>query len=259
MTCRVSKKSPPTLAGLARAAQDRGQAVGAAGDALQAFRPVVHAVHAGHHRQQHLRGADVAGRLLAADVLLAGLQGQAVGGVALGVDRDADQAAGHRALERVAAGHERRVRAAEAERHAEALAVADHDVGAPFARRLEQGQGQQVGNEHIQRVVRMDGVRMCAPVEQPAGGGRALHQHEVVALGHCGVESCWNGHFNGKAERLGAGMQDFQSADKPPHQKALDLTAALRPGHGSAVAVASSSSEALAMSMPERSAHICWS
>ena len=40
--------------------------------------PVVDGVHAGHHREQHLRGADVARGLLAADVLLARLQRQAV-------------------------------------------------------------------------------------------------------------------------------------------------------------------------------------
>ena len=40
----------------------------------------------GHHGEQHLRGADVAGRLLAADVLLAGLQREPVGRRAVGVD-----------------------------------------------------------------------------------------------------------------------------------------------------------------------------
>src|SRR5213078_3062197 len=43
----------------------------------QALGPVVHRVHARHHGQQHLRGADVARGLLAADVLLACLQGHA--------------------------------------------------------------------------------------------------------------------------------------------------------------------------------------
>ncbi|KAG1316723.1 hypothetical protein G6F63_015950 [Rhizopus arrhizus] len=44
-----------------RRGQDRGQAVGAAGDAGQAVRAVVDGVHRRHHRQQHLRGADVGG------------------------------------------------------------------------------------------------------------------------------------------------------------------------------------------------------
>jgi hypothetical protein len=88
----------------------------------------------GHDRQQHLRGADVGRRLLAADVLLAGLQREAVRGCAVGVDGDADQAAGHLPLEPVAHRHVAGVRAAEAHRHAEALGRADDDVGAQLAR-----------------------------------------------------------------------------------------------------------------------------
>ncbi len=60
------------------------EGVGAGGDAAEALWAVVDGVHARHHRQQHLRGADVAGRLLAADVLLAGLDRHAVGGVTTG-------------------------------------------------------------------------------------------------------------------------------------------------------------------------------
>ena len=47
--------------------------MGMAGDAGQALRPVPQSVESGHHRQQDLRGTDVRGRLLAADMLLAGL------------------------------------------------------------------------------------------------------------------------------------------------------------------------------------------
>ena len=61
------------------AGQVGGAAVDAAGDAAQPLGPVVHGVHGGHDRQQDLGGADVRGRLLAADVLLARLQGKPVG------------------------------------------------------------------------------------------------------------------------------------------------------------------------------------
>ena len=71
-------------------------------EAAQPVRAVPDRVHAGHDGEQHLRGADVAGRLLPADVLLTGLQRQPVGGVAVGVDADADQAAGQRPLEALA-------------------------------------------------------------------------------------------------------------------------------------------------------------
>ena len=54
--------------------------------------------------------------------------------MAVGVDAHADEAAGHRALEALAHGHEPGVRAAEAQRHAEALGRADDDVRAELAR-----------------------------------------------------------------------------------------------------------------------------
>ena len=47
----------------------------------QPLRAVIDRIHRGDHRQQHLRGADVGGRLFAADVLLAGLQRQPIGGL----------------------------------------------------------------------------------------------------------------------------------------------------------------------------------
>jgi hypothetical protein len=47
---------------------------------------VVDGVHRGDDGEQHLGGADVGGGLLAADVLLAGLQREAVGLAPLGVD-----------------------------------------------------------------------------------------------------------------------------------------------------------------------------
>ncbi len=138
--------------------EHRGIARHAARDALQALGPVVDGVHAGHHGRQHLRGADVGGGLLAADVLLARLQRQAVGRCAVRVDADADQPAGHRALELVAAGQVGGVRAAVAHRHAEALRRADGDVGAHLARRHEQRQRQQVGGDDGQAAACVHGV-----------------------------------------------------------------------------------------------------
>jgi hypothetical protein len=55
---------------------------------------------------------------------------------------------GHLARVLGARGHEGRVRAAEAHRHAEALGVADGHVGPPLARRREQRQREQVGRHH---------------------------------------------------------------------------------------------------------------
>lgn len=92
-----------------------------AGDTFQTFRSVIDRIHRGHHCQQHLRGADVGSRLVAANVLLAGLQGKSVSGLALGVDGNTDQATRHFAFQRVFASHETRMRATETERHTEAL------------------------------------------------------------------------------------------------------------------------------------------
>ncbi len=62
--------------------QNRGQAVHPSSDFLEAVGAVIDGVHRGHDRQQHLRGADVAGRLLAPDVLLARLERHAKRGAA---------------------------------------------------------------------------------------------------------------------------------------------------------------------------------
>ena len=53
---------------------DAGHAVHALRNGAQPLRPVIHGVETGDVREQHLRGADVAGGLLAANVLLAGLE-----------------------------------------------------------------------------------------------------------------------------------------------------------------------------------------
>ena len=118
--------------------QASGLAVHSLGDVLQAFGAVVHGVHRRDDGEEHLRGADVRGRLLPADVLLAGLQGEAVGRTSGGVDRHADEAARHRAAELVAGGEEPGVGTAVAERHAEALRRSDAHVGALLARRGEE-------------------------------------------------------------------------------------------------------------------------
>ena len=57
-----------------RGGQNAGHAVHPTSDPQQAIAAVVDSIEAGHHRQQHLGSTDVGGRLLAADMLLAGLQ-----------------------------------------------------------------------------------------------------------------------------------------------------------------------------------------
>ena len=85
------------------------------------------------HREA-LIGADVGGRLAAADVLLARLQGQREARPAFGIECAPDDAPRHLAHVLHARRHEAEVGTARGERHAERLAFAAHDVGAPFGR-----------------------------------------------------------------------------------------------------------------------------
>jgi hypothetical protein len=73
-------------------------------------------------------------------VLFAHLQSHAQRLVAQPVDRDADDAARHVALERLARGHVTRGGTAEAHRRAEALRRTHGDVGAPLARGFQERQ-----------------------------------------------------------------------------------------------------------------------
>ena len=104
-------------------------------DGRQPVRAVIDGVEAGDVGQQRLRRADVRRRLLAADVLLARLERHAIRRVAVRVHRHADDAARRLPHVLLARREERRVRTAVAQRHAEALRVADHDVRAQLAGR----------------------------------------------------------------------------------------------------------------------------
>ena len=81
---------------------ERGQPVHAPRDRTSGLRRRGRRRTCRDHREQHLRGADVRRRLLAADVLLARLQREPVRRIAVRVDGHADEAARHRALECVA-------------------------------------------------------------------------------------------------------------------------------------------------------------
>ncbi len=198
------------------------------GDLPQPVRAVPHRVHPGHDREQHLGGADVGRRLLAADVLLAGLQGQAQRRAAGGVLAHPDQAPGQQALQAVAHGHVAGVGAAVAHGHAEALHGADHDVGALLAGRGEQGERERVGGDGHPAAGLDDGRRHRAQVADLARGPRVLQQGtEDGAPGQRGADELPAGGVlvavrvpldqgaraevevdELDAERLGPGLQD---------------------------------------------------
>ena len=79
-----------------------GVVVDALSDSFEALRSVIDGIHRCHDSQQNLCRTDVGGRLLTADVLLARLQRETVGGVASGILRYADEAAGKLAFEPLA-------------------------------------------------------------------------------------------------------------------------------------------------------------
>ncbi len=190
--------------------EDRGVAVGAPGDGPQALRAVVDGVHARHDGEQHLRGADVAGGLLATDVLLTGLQREAVRLVAVGVDGDADEAARQAARHLLLHRHVTGVRSAEAHRDAEALRGAHRDVRAQLAWGLQQGEGQQIGGDGDERapLVRLVDDRLDVPYG--TGGAGVLDQDAVdlpaVEPGGDAVGQVGDDDLD--AGRLGAGLDD---------------------------------------------------
>ena len=161
----------------------------------------------GHVRQQRLRGADVAGGLFAADVLLARAERQAQRGFAARILGDADDAAGHLAFEFVARGEKRRVRPAVAQRHAKPLRAADGDVRAKFARRLEQRQRQQIRGHGQQRAGGVGFFGKAGVIVNRAERVGILHQRAENLFGELEIFVIADDDFD--AQRLGARPDDF--------------------------------------------------
>ena len=109
------------------------------------------------------------------------------------------------------ASHESSVRAACAHRHAQALAVAHHDVCAPFARGGKQGQRQQICGCNQQGLVRVALRSRFAPVVYGAGAAGVLHQGTKMGLGQRGQKGgVVAGRCHAPAHGLGTGAQHFQ-------------------------------------------------
>ena len=96
---------------------------------FQSFTTVDCHEDAAHQRNQCLIGADVRGRLLAADVLFASGKRQHEAALAIAVGGLSDQATGHLANEFFVGGYDAAVGASETERHAERLRFHADDVG----------------------------------------------------------------------------------------------------------------------------------
>ena len=180
----------------------------ALGDARQPFRPMPHRIHARHHRQQHLRGADIGCRFFAADMLFARLQRKPHRGRPRGIHGNAYKPAWHQALMRIRHRHESGMRPAIPHGHAKALRAAHHHIGAHFARRLQQCQRKRISRNNRQPAHVMHSSDFGRQVAHFACGARIL-QHEREGL--FGSTSRGNTrhfrHHHAIAKRRGAGFQ----------------------------------------------------
>ena len=221
--------------GEARLPQARGEEAGepmhAGGDFGEALRPMVDRIHARHHREEDLRSADIRRGLVAADVLLAGLEGEAITALALGVLGNANQPAGKDAAHLFLRRHEGRMRAAEAHGDPEALGRTDADVRAHFARRLVQDEGEQVGGERGDGARGLRLRRNGGEILDLSGGGRVLEQDAEdirLDLHLAGLD-----HLHFDVERQGARLhhRDGLGVDVIGDQEHVPLSRSTRVGH----------------------------
>ncbi len=163
-------------------------------------------VTTGHHCQEHLRGANIAGRFFAPDVLFAGLQCESEGGAPLGIDGDTHKSARHGALMRVGSREKCRMRPAEAKRHAESLRAADRDIGTPIAGRRQHRQRQQIRCDDQHSARRMEVLRYLSVIVHTSVARGILQQSGVdgrrVQIG----KRIANDQFNPQRHR--AGLKD---------------------------------------------------
>ena len=119
------------------------------GDRHQTFGAVMNGVEGRHHRQQNLGRADVAGGLVAADVLLTGLQCQTQGWIPCRIPGLTHKTAGDLALVGVLGGKEGGMGPPETHRHTETLGAANSNVSAEGRHRSDQGLSQRIdGDRH---------------------------------------------------------------------------------------------------------------
>ena len=139
------------------------------GHVVQPVRPERRDVDRGGQRAQRLVGADVAGGLVAPDVLLARAQGHDVRAPAVDVRGAAHEPAGHLAHEVRPSRQEAEVRTAVLERDAQRLALADGDVRAVFTGRGQNGERDRLDDGDEQRA---GGVRQTGCLGPWARGCR---------------------------------------------------------------------------------------
>ena len=179
------------------------------------------------------------------------------------VDRHADEPAGQRPLVRVAAREERGVRSAVAERHAEALRGADDDVGADLARRPEQARARAGRPRPATSppcswtcARRSRRRRARAPLEPGycSSTPNSPSRRAGPSPGRRPRPRCRAARPGSATTAIVCGWQSRSTKNVSPAFGASRWHIAI----ASAAAVASSSSDALARSIPVRSATIVW-
>ncbi len=234
----------------------------ACGNFPKPIRAVIDRVHRCHHREEHLRRADVARRFVAADVLLAGLERKSIRRVAMRVLGNADESARHQAFERVTCRHVCCVRSAKPKWHAEALRGSNGNVGAELARRSQQRERENIRRDNRQGAGRVGALDEGTVIANRSKRVRILQQHgedmfpakskassspTITSIASASARVCTTAMVCGW-QKLETKIAFASARFENPCAMCI----------ASAAAVASSSSEAFAMSSPVRSMTICW-
>ena len=213
--------------------QGAGVAMNALSDGTQALRSVVHGVHRRHDRQQTLGGANVGRGLVPSNMLFAGLQGHAQGGLAQTVDGDANDSAWKMALEPFAGRKKRSMRSSVTHGHSKPLRTSNHHIGTHGAWAFQHQQGHQVSRKdgphfalgHV-------GHKSSQIFHLPVGVGVLDHASEDVARLHGPTHRLATHHHHVDVEVRRAGAQHTQRLGKHRlvHQESAFACLHLRTG-----------------------------
>ena len=207
--------------------QLRREAVHALGDCAQPARTMIDRIHRSHHREKHLRRANVTRRLVTTDVLLARLQGEAISRPSFRIVRNAHESARQVALVRIARRHVGGVWSAESERNAETLGVAHGDIGSEFARRSQQRETQQIRRHNYERAGFVCALREVGIVKDRSISRGVLQEHAKNGFGE--VEGGVISDDDAQAERLGARLHDLDRLRMAQFGNEKAVTTARRP------------------------------
>ncbi len=178
------------------------------GDGSQAFGPMVNGVHAGHDGQQNLGGADIARRLVPADMLLPGLNRQPVGQLARAVPGDAHHSPRHLAGVLFGGDQVGGMGAPETDGNPKALGRPHRDIGSKHPRAFDQGEGQQVRGHHNRDSSRPGPGDARAGILDAALGARVLEQKpaQIEFVEGCGFRVA---QVQRHAQGFGPGAHDL--------------------------------------------------